>query len=494
MTGSGSYFSSVFNVDRKILVNYGALDVSLINDLPLFVDPFLLFNSEKPQYRKLHEEMIAYLRFLWKKAEERELDDGSLEEWFTFREVKQNWLGFSKTGNAGSGLGTKFAKSVSVQLGVMFTQSVAKGEHIERLCLLDEGVGRDSVSDFTTNLIKKFLLQYTSAFAQMHIDVGHRREMNVRRTSFNYQTETWQAETYDLPVHGGDFVLLTPRELLTKDDTWINRHDLLESYADVVSTVSNNQLRAKMNNYIEKRLEALQADHPREELTKAERRSAATDTLRAFPALMDYYIKYKEDHGGDATAASMARVENTEHFFIEVARQFQDQLHKSSSFYELDGDTLDETRRRVAFLKQNIENNDGYRLFYGKDGALLRQREEDIQLLFRLTWFDTRADVNREVNNGRGPVDYKVSQGARDKTLVEFKLAANSQLEKNLKHQVEVYAAANETNKKVKVILFFSYREHQKVLRILERLQLGTEQDVVLIDARADNKPSGSKT
>jgi hypothetical protein len=31
--------------------------------------------------------------------------------------------------------------------------------------------------------------------------------------------------------------------------------------------------------------------------------------------------------------------------------------------------------------------------------------------------------VNREVNNGRGPVDFKVSEGAADTSLVHFKLA-----------------------------------------------------------------------
>ena len=38
--------------------------MSLVNDLPLFIDPFLLFNSEKPEYRALHDEIIRYLRFL----------------------------------------------------------------------------------------------------------------------------------------------------------------------------------------------------------------------------------------------------------------------------------------------------------------------------------------------------------------------------------------------------------------------------------------------
>ena len=39
------YFSDYFNVDENIIDEYGAVNISLINDLPLFIDPFLLFNS-----------------------------------------------------------------------------------------------------------------------------------------------------------------------------------------------------------------------------------------------------------------------------------------------------------------------------------------------------------------------------------------------------------------------------------------------------------------
>ena len=42
------YFSDFFDVDEDIIESYGAVNISLINDMPLFVDPFLLFNSEKP--------------------------------------------------------------------------------------------------------------------------------------------------------------------------------------------------------------------------------------------------------------------------------------------------------------------------------------------------------------------------------------------------------------------------------------------------------------
>ena len=41
----GIYFSDFFQVDKAILDAYGAFNVSLVNDLPLFIDPFLLVRN-----------------------------------------------------------------------------------------------------------------------------------------------------------------------------------------------------------------------------------------------------------------------------------------------------------------------------------------------------------------------------------------------------------------------------------------------------------------
>ena len=58
------YFSDFFQVDRGVLAKYGALNVSLVADRPLFLDHFLLFNSRKKVYRELHDQIIRYFRFL----------------------------------------------------------------------------------------------------------------------------------------------------------------------------------------------------------------------------------------------------------------------------------------------------------------------------------------------------------------------------------------------------------------------------------------------
>jgi hypothetical protein len=143
------------------------------------------------------------------------------------------------------------------------------------------------------------------------------------------------------------------------------------------------------------------------------------------------------------------------------------------------------------YLKNFIEYQDGYKLFY-QDGNPIR-REKDIQLLFKLTWCGTISDVSKEIGDGRGISDYKISRGFLDKTIVEFKLASNSSLGRNLEIQAEIYKRASDAEHSLKVIIFFTSTEHRRVLRILKDLGLDTNPSIILIDARKDNKPSASK-
>jgi hypothetical protein len=89
-------------------------------------------------------------------------------------------------------------------------------------------------------------------------------------------------------------------------------------------------------------------------------------------------------------------------------------------------------------------------------------------------------------------VDFKASFGAGDKSLIEFKLASNTALKSNLEKQVSIYEAANQTTRSVKVIISYTARHQERVVKILNELGLNDDESIVVIDARDDNKPSAS--
>ncbi len=485
------YFSDYFKVSSVSIKKYGAFNVSLVTDLPLFIDPFLLFNSTKPKYQKLHDNIIAYLKFLRDKSTSGKIDRGLLNAWFAFPEVKQTWLGFTESGNSGSGLGPQFASALNDSLHRLFgdfgKERLTKGSHLEKLCLIKDRVGKDNISDFTTNLIKGFLCEYTQAYAKKHIDPSRRETISIPKARFNYSTETWEPLQYDLPWTGHDYVLLTPTNILTKDDTWINKTDFIEDFDRLPSAVPNHQLRAQIDNYFRKVL----PKHRDKPATREEEKAAAVETILKFPELIDIYIRYKEDHGEEAESISSEKVAYSSQLYVEQFKQLRKQLASQTTFYSLKGDTYAEAHARVAFLKDVIENKGGHRIFY-VDGEPV-EREVDLHVLYRLTWFQSLSDVTREANDGRGPVDFKISRGNKDKTLIEFKLAKNTQLKRNLQRQTGIYESASDAKRSLKVIVYFSEEELSKVERILKDLRLLESKDIVLIDARADNKPSGSK-
>lgn len=133
-----STVSDYFGVHPDVLAKYGALDISVVTDLPLFIDPFLLFNSDKATYQALHEGILEYFRFLRGKADDG-LDAGLIRSWYSFREIKQNWLGFTDDGNAGHGLGGAFAKSLHSALGDVLgnlgSETITKSSHLEKVAL-----------------------------------------------------------------------------------------------------------------------------------------------------------------------------------------------------------------------------------------------------------------------------------------------------------------------------------------------------------------------
>jgi hypothetical protein len=90
-------------------------------------------------------------------------------------------------------------------------------------------------------------------------------------------------------------------------------------------------------------------------------------------------------------------------------------------------------------------------------------------------------------------MDFKISKGSKDATLVEFKLASNTQLERNLQNQVEIYQKASDAQASLKVIIYFTRQELGKVKRILQRLKFENNPNIILIDARKDNKLSASR-
>ncbi|MFV8351341.1 hypothetical protein [Flavobacterium sp. XS2P14] len=473
-------FSDYFNVDKSVLDHYGTLNLCLSADLPLFLDPFLLFASEKKEYKLLHKNIVDHLISLKNIAVENRTT-AIKNNLFKFPEIKQNWLGMSKYGNGGKGLGDKFAKNIVEAFNGFYNsfgnEEITEESHIEKLTILNSGVGKDFISDFTTNLIFDYLLNYTEEFALKHLQPNQIKEFNIRCV-FDENLKVWLPKKFKLPFfyleENGDFIILTPIDILTKDDSIINNNEFYSNFKSVANSIDNLSLRESINEYFRSQL----PKKPK----KDDVNYAIKKTSLHFPEIIDYYIKLKEENKESAANLSKEKIQEILDQLIDSLTPLSDCLLLHTDFYSIvPTNSYDESLKRVMFLKSVIEDNDGYRIFYNDGKAI--SKEDTIQRIFRLTWYATPFDVNAEVNNGRGPADYKVSFGGKDSTIVEFKLGKSSSLSRNLANQTDIYKKASKSANDIKVILCYTEGEIKSVERALTKLDLIDQENIVIIDA-----------
>ena len=396
-------FSDFFEIDPQVLKEYGAFNISLLNDLPIFIDPFLLFYSKKAEYRAQHDRMIDYLRLLRDLSVSGKVNLTLLKTLYRFPEVPQNWMGFCVDGNRGCGPGAKFAARLDENLRTVFrdfgSENITQSSHIEKLTLIEDRVGRDFISDFSTNLIKPYLLQYTQEFARRHLRDDQRAVVRVRRAEFDRDAVAWIDRQYELPVIADEYVILTPIDMLTRQDAWINRRDMTDDFTGLVESLSDASLRAQINRHL---FESIP-----EEATETDRRKAQQAAFRQFPALIDYYIRYKEERGDSARMRTRRLLNEAETMFLSNISKLN-ALLDAAGFYRHDVRTADGVRQRLLILKKVVEEKGGNIAFLAEGKPL--SRLSDLRVIRRLIWLSaTGQPGNQRID---GVVDFRFGRRA----------------------------------------------------------------------------------
>lgn len=494
-------FSDYFNIKQSTLENYGALNICLDCDLPLFIDPMLIFNNNKPEYKKLHRNIIKYFNFLYNKSLSG-LNEKEILTWFNFSEVPNNWLGYSLEGNKGTALGKKYAMFLHENISFVINHNnITKSQHIEKAMLLYDGTGRDKISDLTVNLIKDYLCEFTQTFAQKHLPVEKCEKVYVDKAYFNYKTESFVSEEYYLPIFVNDngekeYLLLTPLDLLRKEEQSINKKSFISNYERVRDSIDNLELRTYVDNYIGKALREYQENMkrqnriPNEKTAKKIEKERFCEIAKMKPEIYDYFIKLTEDNPKELFAICCAE-RNDLNEFISKKDAFVTCFDIKDYSKSIPKTAREEAKMRLSYFKHMIEDCDLYKQLYYHGNQIAK--EEDLQRLFKLVWCDTTRKINAEVNNGRGAADFIICNGKRDQNIIEFKLASNSKLDHVFK-QVDIYEKANETTDSLIAIFCFSEAEINKVMGIIKsrKIEHLINESIYIIDCRNDNKKSAS--
>lgn len=261
-------------------------------DLPLGIDPFLLFKSRNPAYSELHNLLLAAFN-----AGIDAVRTGSItiaERIFDFPEVSSIGLGYTRQSKRGSGVGTQLRGLILETLAGSPSLLQRGVRHIEEMQLFSAGIGPDRISDITANLVKRFLVEYTQRQCTIW-QLSLTRAVPVNHI-YNSKTHSWDDSYVDLPTSpfDGSPILLVPRRLV-RTLPWIN-------YDDFMRTEFSAYLRARRDEARRSRSgPKTRADAPAGEDARV--KSDVVTVTRNDIGLVERYVKSREQQSADARPA-----------------------------------------------------------------------------------------------------------------------------------------------------------------------------------------------
>jgi hypothetical protein len=193
----------------------------LDEDIPLYVDPFLLWKSPSLQDNSLHTALVSSFNHLGHLATTGRQQEAA-NALITISECSEVGLGVARDKQ-----GHHIGESSAIEILSLFSQipQVMQGgfEHVEEIQLYVDQVSKDRISDIACSLIKSFLIDFTmDQCSRLKIPTQQVGLENV----FDYRTKRFTTERLDLPVNPqtGRPILLVPKRWL-RYIPWINFDD-----------------------------------------------------------------------------------------------------------------------------------------------------------------------------------------------------------------------------------------------------------------------------
>ncbi len=203
----------------------------LREDLPLYLDPFLLWKSDRPEHQELHAALLHFVD----QVRQHVVAGRTTKARALLAEVSEPvelGLGYAAGTKRGSALGPATIFGV-VETIRQIPQLEASGlDHVEMLALLVPGIAEDRISDLTASVVKGWLAEFTERRCEEH-GIPTRK---YRLTTWDPARLDWRPVDARLPFnpHDASPVLLAPLALLRRLP-WINYGDYYRTaYAPLV--------------------------------------------------------------------------------------------------------------------------------------------------------------------------------------------------------------------------------------------------------------------
>ncbi len=330
------------------------LDIYAHQDIALFLDPFGISAMESKWSKECENQIATYFQYL--------LDSIKVGNKQTIKkllgalhEVNEVGLGYSQNGTAGRGVGLK--QAAEIQAAFETSQAAISGDikDIADCALLIPGINRDKISDITSNILKKQLIEFTKE----QCDFYSIPTKKVPVLAFDFEMLSFKSYFDFLPVVNGNPKILLPIHSVRQDPELSKdkyyRNFVLEFLRAEHSHAGDSLSYVLKNGTIKVKIADLKAKYP-----------IGTDFLYDFtkknPKILE---KYKDELRRTALKGEKTNLETKRRVLtlserIEILKKVQHGTREATNFHKITFDNLIEIfGNRLYDPKGEVKINDG---------------------------------------------------------------------------------------------------------------------------------------
>lgn len=458
-------FSKYFEIDPGHIEKSGLIDPFLNVDIPLFIDPVLLEKSGINLIKTAATEQFRrhfgnFIRLLSISEQVGDVAWRGAERLLNLEEPPENGLGFGGSGRSGSSRPKDIRSKIMRTSKEIIRLGCKDPEMVSLMGFFEDGVGPDTISDFTTRVIMEPLATLTTNFCQSVGITTYRNDIvpNIHLPRY-------------MDARGKErYVVLVPRDIV-RDLPIANDWNDIE-----LAVLQNQRIRDRFNALLARIAKPSIADK------KAALREAALASSDSFEEFLGAVKEYAENYDPNADALAYYKLQK---IFAKGTGGF-----KADIVYDLSKgpDVLQAVALdTVELFKHHVENGNLWEELWVSDKP---KRERAAQLIY-YAMADAfckanNVDISPEANMGGGPIDFKFSHGYRARVLVELKRSSGT-VKHGYERQLEIYKNAAQTQYGIFVIIDYGDlgKKLEQITEIRRQRLLAGERasEIVVIDA-----------
>lgn len=212
------------------------VDIDIETDMPLFIDPYFIGCRSDPWCIRASTTIKNYFQTLISLI--RNNDARAWDMFANLGEPNETCLGLSREKPQGRGFGPTNAEDMYNALRESRAVQTGLVEDLEDCRIFIPGVDKDKVSDMTTAIIRRQLIEYTQQQAKLN---GIVLTSGIASGFFwNSQDGRWEAEHTDMLIINGKRHILVPKGIVS----FVHEYTPQKYYNDYVLEFFQNNLRS----------------------------------------------------------------------------------------------------------------------------------------------------------------------------------------------------------------------------------------------------------